>query len=177
MDPISPLAPRVFLTFLPLSNYWAAYLDTHLQSKSCSGEQTTDQKGEVTLWRGHSHLDLSQEPLFLHFQTEWGPAGHQVCILSRELRTAYWWWLCSRTGHTKQMLVNLWLFQLGCNQLFIMAGKAQSGLAKARVGTETNEQVPCNSYTKDAIIQRSVLQFHIKDPINYQFPPSSAESM
>lgn len=59
--------PHFYLGLLPFPPSFinqAAHqaLNTHKQGKSCPGEQTKGQKGELTLWRKHSHLDLGQEP-------------------------------------------------------------------------------------------------------------------
>ena len=61
-----PISSWVCLPFLPSFINQAAHqtLNTHKQGKSCPGEQTKRQKGELTLWRKHSHPDLGQEPSF-----------------------------------------------------------------------------------------------------------------
>ena len=109
---------------------------------------------------------LVKSPLSTFPTWVWAPEGCRVCILSRECEAVYQQWLHPHIGHPKKMLANFRPSQLGCSQLFffflIMAGKAQKWLARARVGTEKNEQVSCSCSTKNAVVQYFVFNSHRK---------------
>lgn len=63
------------------------------------------------------------------------------------------------------MLVNMGPFHPGRNRFFSMAGKAQKGLAKATVHTETNKPISCNSSAENAV-HYFVFNSHLKDSVN-----------